>query len=216
MRSKGPVQVERGATMQIWLQIPDFGVEDMEDTIYWTGQVGNSTFPVTVPHNASVGYHHGMASIFVGGLQIARLYFDLEVGSEVNEADDITSDVTRIKSAFASYASEDRNEVLARIQGMLKILPDLDIFLDVASLRSGDDWEDRIMKAIAQRDILYLFWSLAASRSQWVEKEWRTALATRGLEFIDPVPLDAPSEAPPPPELNRLHFGEWTHAYRTR
>ncbi|MGH8593994.1 MAG: HEAT repeat domain-containing protein [Gammaproteobacteria bacterium] len=212
MRSKGPVQVERGVTMQVSLRIPDFGIEDMQDTIYWNGQVGNGTFPVTVPQDASVGYHFGMVCIFAGGLQIARLCFDLEVGSEVDEADDITSGEARIKSAFASYASEDRNEVLARIQGMLKLLPEL---LDVASLRSGDDWEDRIMKAIVKRDIFYLFWSLAASRSRWVEKEWRMALATRGLEFIDPVPLDPPSKVPPPTELARLHFGEWTQAYRT-
>jgi hypothetical protein len=70
MRSKGPVQVERGTIMQVRLQIPDFGIKDMRDIIYWTGQVGNGTFPVTVPHDASVGYHLGMACIFVGGLQI--------------------------------------------------------------------------------------------------------------------------------------------------
>ena len=99
---------------------------------------------------------------------------------------------------------------------MQKLLPDLDVFLDIVSIRSGEDWAKRLEHEIAQRDAFYLFWSAAASRSQWVEREWRAALRLKGLEAIDPVPLEPPQKAPPPGELGALHFNEWTLAYRGR
>lgn len=119
-----------------------------------------------------------------------------------------------MRRGFASYASDDRDEVMGRIQGMLKIAPALDIFVDVLSLRSGERWEVRLEQEIAARDVLYLFWSSAASRSDWVDREWRWALQKRGLEFIDPVPLQPPSIVPPPAELASLHFNDWTLALK--
>lgn len=216
VRIKGPVSVARQAVMHLALQVPDFRIENLEDTIYWTGDIGNATFPVRVPSDATEGPHLGKVSILVSGLLIAKLDFEMEVGIAQQEADDVTRHEIRPRTAFASYASEDRDEVLGRIQGMLKVLPELDIFLDVASLRSGEKWLDRLEEEIESRDVFYLFWSLAASRSPWVEKEWRTALTTKGLEHISPVPLETPEEAPPPHELASLHFGEWTLAYRSR
>lgn len=43
-------------------------------------------------------------------------------------------------------------------------------------------------------------------QSEWVAQEWRYALATKGMEFVDPVPLETPDVAPPPPELAAKHF----------
>ena len=215
IRSQGPVQVERGTTMRVVLRCLDFGVEDMVGNIYWTGKIGNCAFHLSVPLTAQQGSYIGTACVFVGSLQIARLYFDLEVGVQDEEVEDMTTGQLRMMSAFASYANEDRDEVLGRIQGMQKVLPYLDVFLDVASLRSGEDWEERIKEEIITRDTFYLFWSLAASRSSWVELEWKIALSAKGIAYIDPVPLDSPSKVPPPPELASLHFNEWTLAYRS-
>src|SRR6185295_5615012 len=86
--------------------------------------------------------------------------------------------------AFASYSSHDRDQVLARVQGMKAAVPTLDIFLDVISLRAGDDWHDRIRQEVIARDVFYLFWSKSASQSKWVDWEWRCALAERGLSTI--------------------------------
>ena len=69
---------------------------------------------------------------------------------------------------------------------------------------------------IPASDVFYLFWSAHASASKWVEREWRTALRTGGLDFIDPVPLQPPEDAPPPPELAGLHFNDWMLAFRRR
>jgi hypothetical protein len=91
---------------------------------------------------------------------------------------------------------------------MTKICRDLDVFVDVLSLRSGEDWEIQIQRQIRVRDVFFLFWSLNASRSVEVDREWRIALQMRGIEYIDPVPLSDPRVSPPPKELASLHFND--------
>ena len=45
-------------------------------------------------------------------------------------------------------------------------------------------------------------------KSVWVEREWRLALEAKGHDFIDPVPLEAPTFAPAPDELAIMHFND--------
>lgn len=213
IETKGPVRVARGAILTVNLRIPDFIVKQAEDTILWVGQIGNARFRIGVPENAGLGRHEGTITVSLDGIQIAVLRFDLEVGLEESRVGQLQARERRVRSAFASYASEDRDRVAARLQGMRKALPELDLFWDVVSLRSGEFWRKRLKDEIARRDIFYLFWSIAASRSKWVKTEWNTALEIRGIEFIDPVPLDPPDLAPPPKKLAQLHFNAWELAY---
>jgi hypothetical protein len=83
----------------------------------------------------------------------------------------------------------------------------VDVFVDVLTLRESSRWESELMEEVPTKDLFCLFWSAAASRSQWVEKEWKCALATRGLDYIHPVPLADPRIVPPPTELSGKHFG---------
>jgi len=99
-----------------------------------------------------------------------------------------------------------RGEVLRRVQGIKAT--GIDVFLDVASIRAGDNWKEELLNGIRAADIFYLFWSVAASKSHWVEKEWRFALQERGLDYIHPVPLVDPIVAPPPAELASRHFND--------
>ncbi len=91
--------------------------------------------------------------------------------------------------------------------------PDLDVFVDLLSLRRGERWQDRLEAEIERRDVFYLFWSRAASTSEWVDREWRMALAMRGVDYVDPIPLVSPKEVPPPRELAELHFDDWMLAF---
>jgi len=213
-KTKGSAAIERGKVLAVRVSIADFGFED-EDAMRWTGKAGNCTFGVDVPAHATPGRHVGVARFAVDGVPVSRLHFELEVGEADAARGDRSLSERRPASAFASYASEDRDEVLARIQGMQKLLPDLDVFLDIASLRAGENWSERLEREIAERDAFFLFWSGRAARSEWVEREWRMALRLKGLEAIDPVPLEPPAKAPPPRELGALHFNEWTLAYRS-
>jgi hypothetical protein len=211
--TRGPVQIPDEVLLTIQVSIPAFDVI-AEDTIGWFGKIGHASFVVAVPADAPRGPVAGSLLVYAGALRISRLDFLLEVGAKTVRIRRARTIERRVRRGFASYASTDRDEVMGRIQGMLKIAPELDIFVDVLSLRSGERWETRLEQEIAARDVLYLFWSSAASRSEMVDREWRCALEKRGLAFIDPVPLQPPSIAPPPTELSSLHFSDWTLAFK--
>ena len=216
IQSKGPIQVARGTVLSVLLKIDGMSVNDPQDTIYWKGEIGNARFPVMVPDDAKEGSRAGLATIYLDGVQIAKIHFSLMVGQEASAENDVPFQVNHHRKAFASYASQDRNDVLTSIQGMQKADPGLDVFYDEANLRSGASWEQELKRAIPDSDVFYLFWSASAKASRWVDMEWRWALERRGIEFIDPVPLVSPEEVPPPEELGGKHFKDWVLAYRRR
>ena len=156
---------------------------------------------VDVPAGAAQKAYIGSASIRLNDCEIARMSFVVRVGPAKGAVEEIPSKTTAHRKAFASYASEDREAVLGRVQGMEAAWKGLDVFVDVMSLRSGQNWEPELVKHIADADVFYLFWCHHAKASEWVSKEWHLALQARGLDFIDPVPLESPTEAPPPQEL---------------
>jgi hypothetical protein len=211
--SKGPVSVAQGTVLTVKLSIPGLLVEEGEDTVTWDHDIGHADFCVMVPNDAADGPRSGKASICVNGMQIVRIYFTVLVGRNDPDVAALPIREERNAKAFVSYASEDRNDVMGRVQGILKAVPQMEVFLDVVSLRSGDDWERELFQVIPASDVFYLFWSENALNSAWVEKEWRCALSSRGVEFIDPVPLQPPELAPPPPELASKHFNDWVLAY---
>ena len=182
----------------------------------WDNQIGVADFRVHVPQTAAHGTKNGTATINANGIQISRIYFTIQVGNQIKGTAKLDIEYRKNRKAFASYASADRDYVLSCIQGMQKIAPQLEIFLDVASLRSGQYWKDELWNVIPSNDVFFLFWSVNAAKSRWVKKEWKCALKTRGLDFIDPVPLDDPEVVPPPFELSSKHFGDWILAYRNR
>lgn len=215
IKSKGPISVPLGTLLSLHLEISNFIITNPRDTIEWNGEITNATFGVDVPPDAAAGPHLGTVRVYANGVRLLRLHFSLIVGPEELPAGEYPVRESHAKTAFASYANEDRNDVLGRVQGMLKIFPNYDIFLDVVSLRSGENWENRLEREIASREVFHLFWSEAASRSDWVEREWKIALDTVGIDAIDPVPLQSPEQVPPPRELaEHIHFNDWILAFR--
>ncbi|MDC0934876.1 Hsp70 family protein [Pirellulales bacterium] len=216
VQSKGPVKVTRGTVLSVQLRIDGLVVPDPQDTILWQGEIGNARFQVKVPQDASPGECAGMAGIYADGMRIAKLYFGILVTEQTGGTASIPVKHDRHQRAFASYASEDRDQVLGRLQGMHKRSPSLEIFLDVLALRSGQNWEQELYHEISRSDVFYLFWSEYARDSEWVDREWHCALDRRGIDFIDPVPLVDPQVVPPPSELASKHFSDWVLAFLTR
>ena len=91
------------------------------------------------------------------------------------------------------------------IEGLFK---GLKVYVDADALRSGTYWEGGLHSRIDSADVFYLFWSRRAIASDWVRREWRWALKSKGLDFIDPVPLESPEDAPPPDELAAKYFND--------
>jgi len=210
-RTKGPFRVSHETILSVRLRIPGAVIEEPEDTMVWEGESTCVSFVITLPDLGREAKCYGSAHVYANGVQVVKIPFLL---SALGAEGMIEASAARYRTAFASYASEDRDTVLGRIQGIHKVAPDLDVFLDVLSLRSGQKWEKELWRVIPARDIFYLFWSTHARKSKWVEKEWRCALRKRGIEFIDPIPLESPEKAPPPAELSSLHFNDWMLAFR--
>jgi hypothetical protein len=204
--SRAGVRVPSAAELTLVLRLDDFDVEETQDTFYWCGDVVNSSFIVRVPRGLRPGIRPGRINVLHGGLLLTRLLFEVAVGSDAAESAALAVDRQPVRAAFASYASADREEVLRRVQGMSAA--GIDVFVDVLSLRSGEDWETLLLDNIRRRDVFYLFWSDAARQSPWVEREWRFALRERGLDYIHPIPLADPREVPPPAELASRHFND--------
>jgi len=206
VNSEGPYPLERGSRLSVRLEIAGLNCVDNYKWITWTGEIGKTTFIVEVPANATKGTHIGSASIRLSDCEIAKMSLLVRVGRTESTVGRIPSTTTAHRKAFASYASQDRAAVLSRVQGMQAAYEGLDVFVDVMNLRSGQSWEPELVKRIEEADVFYLFWCHHAKASKWVSKEWHFALQAKGLEFIDPVPLETADKAPPPQELAAKHF----------
>jgi hypothetical protein len=215
--TKSGVIVSRGTLLSIVLYLPSLQIRDPTETILWSGEPVNASFIAEAPPDVLPGNHAGSAIVSVLGIPIAKVAFLLSIKAASKRdgkvAKPLPAVTNRPRSAFASYCSRDRADVLSRVQGMVKVCPDLNIFLDVISLRSGQDWDKQLRQQIPKRDVFFLFWSINASNSKEVDKEWRLALEMRGLKYIDPIPLVDPRLAPPPKELASLHFNDFYLAY---
>lgn len=151
--------------------------------------------------------------IAVQGLPVVHLRPEIIIENEQNKKLEPQEflEKTAPNSAFASYASNDRSEVLGRVRS-LQIFTGIDVYLDCLSIRPGQKWKASIENEIKKRDIFWLFWSHHAMASKWVEWEWRTALKDKSISGIQPHPLEPAEIAPPPEELSDLQFGsmyEW-------
>jgi hypothetical protein len=203
---KEGVPVALGTWLTVSVSIPGFGVYSVKDRMYWDGNIANTSFSIRVPNDSSNGYYVGHAQIAADTVPIATLHFQLAVATSLSPPAPLQSQEKAIHSIFASYASEDRTDVLQWTRGAEAV--GVNVFIDVTELRAGANWEVELFRQVPSKDLFSLFWSKPASKSRWVEMEWRCALAARGLDYIYPVALADPRSVPPPRELMAKHFND--------
>ena len=102
------------------------------------------------------------------------------------------------KGVFISY-SRVNGEVVSIAAKLLRA-GGATVFQDVVDIEYGSDWQEALARAIRQCERVLVFWSLAASTSEWVEREWRMAL--KAGKRIVPMLLD---KTPLPAELSRFN-----------
>lgn len=100
---------------------------------------------------------------------------------------------------FLSYAHEDRGRVDA-VKTLLE-LGGAQVFIDWRSIRPGTAWGSALAHALAECDVLCVFWSAATLRSTWVRDEY-TAF-TRMFPDRPCVPLCADETPLPAPLAKR-------------
>ncbi len=205
--SKSGFSVRRETSVTARLESDDVEIRDPLETQVWNGESLHFDFRFFVPETYSRSQVAFTCYIECNGIPFTRLNFITTV-SRKPEPDTLPAKVTRsdFRKAFISYSRKDEQRMLARVLGIQDLVPEMKFWLDQQSMDAGDLWREEIRKAINISDILLLFWSVPASQSAEVEKEWRYGLEQRGLSFISPVPLDPPAECPPPEALNSLNF----------
>lgn len=210
----GPVQEKRSGfqrvqdntRVKIVLTCPDMPIEDNIQEQVWVGGYLQFDFAICPPANLRKRQILLTAAVYFNDVPATRLMLTVKALASYEEEIELAR--KDIVTAFVSYASQDRTRVGALIQGMRKARPDMDIFFDVATLRSGENWENTLYQEILRRDILFLCWSRNALASDWVNREWRFALENKGLDCIEPIPLEQPDICPPPKELWSKHFND--------
>ncbi len=205
-KKTGLYLVKDNTRVKVVLTSPE--VEILDDTAeeVWNGGYLSFDFALDIPQDTPKKQILLKAMIYFDDIPTTRLMMTLRLQTQHEQRMEVLrSDVL---SAFVSYASQDRSRVGGLIQGMKKARPDMDIFFDINSLRSGDNWEETLRREVERRDILFLCWSKHASASPWVEMEWRCAMQSKGIESIEPIPIDPPDQCPPPQELQSKHFND--------
>ncbi len=179
----------------------------------WDGEWLRFPFDFRVPPDTEEVWIR--VSIRIAGLEVAHVKASCHVVAENPLAQavargDLTAHITApYRDVFISYSHDDQTVALARARMIEEALGDR-VFIDVKSLRAGDDWQYRLGQAIQQADIFHLLWSENAAQSKWCRYEWDFALnhkcaANRCVGVIRPVYWQEPMP-PPPAELGHLHF----------
>ena len=113
------------------------------------------------------------------------------------------------RKIFPSYSHKDlaivhQAEVYGRALG--------DVYLrDRLALRSGEQWDERLLELIDEADVFQLFWSHNSMNSPYVRREWEHAIGLGRPSFVRPTYWEVPmprSSRPqlPPNDLDKLHF----------
>lgn len=212
--SSGIFEASPQQNFQIRLFSQDFAMEEKLLDLTWNGKYASTQTDILLPKDYTGEQVRLVARVSSGIRVLTDLILILQV--QAAQPQEVVAEKRPIRTAFASYASLDRDKVLDRIQGLLLGLKDLDVFLDKKDLIPGESWEKRLYREIDARDIFYLFWSNNARKSEWVQKELAYAIEKKGSWFIHPVALEAPEICPPPEQLRDRHFDDWTRHYRSR
>lgn len=209
------LELERGARVALHLEIKGFNIEEPVQTLIWRGYTCSAQFFVTAPAGVGSRAFLGRIRASIEGVPIGNIGFKIVVSEDgkgrPHNCVSISNAVLRFRKAFASYAAADRQEVLKRIQGLSAV--GVEVFQDVLHLDPGARWEKELYRAIDESELFLLFWSTAASRSEWVLKEVRYALSRKcdneeAPPDIVPVIIEGPPPVSPPPELAHLHFDD--------
>ena len=185
-------------------------VVTFERSFVWHGDPSNIDVLVQCPLNYQGDELFETVNILVEGLKVGEAVIDITFGAGKTESSKAA--FRPVNSAFASYSHFDTAEVIARLQVVEKLVPGIRLFWDVEALHSGDKWQERLAEEVLNKDVFYLFWSRNAAQSDWVTWEWHCAYDKKGIDYIDPLPLD---QTKPPSELESLQFADrWVRHLR--
>lgn len=215
-----------GTKITVLLESEELEFEPEMLTKRWHGDWTKYEFEFRAPANLIGETAYIRASIMVMGFEIAKIKFTIEITEpQMNamvmsrtadplpdnpfaRAKLLSTTTTGYDKIFISYSRKDK--LIAQAFKLMQEAAGNDVFFDVDDIRTGEDWQAAIARAIDEADYLQLFWSENSAESEWCQYEWDYALNYKCQddncrEFIRPVWWLAPM--PDPPEfLQHLNF----------
>lgn len=209
------LDVAHGTKLQAELKFPGLEVDEPVQYLMWRGRTDSVQFVVSVPERKP-GSCLGKLTVYMDGVPVGKVTFKIKIEASrhadaIHDPSIVRQNAHPFQQAFISYASEDRAEVLKRVQMIDRF--QLNYFQDLLSLESGQEWEPELYRRIEECDLFLLFWSSASKGSQWVMAEVEYALSLQGTdEFaspdIVPIIIEGPPVPLPPKQLEHLHFND--------
>ncbi len=196
-------------------QVEGIEFNPRSQTVLWLEPVHRVEFRMKAHPVTAETTRRGRVSIFLGAIILADVPIRITVGETAPEATQtptlMADSAKPYRKIFASYSHKDL-EIVEQFEHFVQTLGDR-YLRDWRELRSGENWNDRLLRMIEEADVFQLFWSQHSMRSEFVRREWVHAISLthKGPGFIrptyweDPFPKDDADNLPPP-ELLQLHF----------
>jgi hypothetical protein len=206
------VPLRVGETIQVRLSSNDVAIDGGTENLVWTGDVSSTSFVVRIPQDCRIALAYFRVVLLVRDAPIGSANLSIKVTPDAKDHTTIDVPLSRYRTVFMSYSTADRSEVLRHYQ-ILRLLG-VRTFLDVMSLRAGEEWERRLYEAIDESDAFLLYWSEHSAESKWVIKEAEYALkrsAERDDHRPDILPVMIAKRPPgplPPPSLSSIHIND--------
>jgi hypothetical protein len=201
-----------GASLRIVPHLPGLRCDPTVAEIVWSEPVHEAHFRVLAPAELAGRIVRGWVRVWCGPFMIGELRVAMDVQSTVvhmKPRDLITEPIARYRKIFPSYSHRDE-AIVAQFAMAARVIGD-QYLQDVIMLRSGENWNSRLLRLIEEADVFQLFWSSNSMRSPHCRLEWENALALGRPMFVRPVYWEDPLPAAPdldlpPAALRRLHF----------
>ncbi|HLL76357.1 MAG TPA: TIR domain-containing protein [Pyrinomonadaceae bacterium] len=178
--------------------------------VLWLRDAHRAEFEMSASPNYEGQVLRGSLTIFLGRLILADIPITVRVDSTLPAPTPEhfeQSSARAYRKIFPSYSRLDA-DVVEEFERYAEAMGDK-YLRDVSTLRSGEEWDERLRELIEQAEVFQLFWSSNSMRSQFVRREWEHALSLRRPNFVRPTfweePMPRDGELPPE-DLARLHF----------
>ena len=192
------------------LDLPGFDVERPHRTFRWIDAFAMEKFQIRTGAQLDGQTTRGRLVIYHGSFLLGEVLFFIHADAQASNDNPSTgppASAAAYRKLFASYSHED-TAIVEEFERHFAAIGDV-YLRDVRMLRSGEQWNPRLLDFIRQADVFQLFWSHNAMRSPYVEQEWRFALSLGRTNFIRPTYWEQPMpKGPglPPDELGDIHF----------
>jgi hypothetical protein len=191
-----------------------FAMEPVSETFVWDGECRTVSFDIEVPADAQPRSAVLLMEAFVhdrgdapDAVQVGRLRMPLQIGDAEDDEPRQRVEAETPRTAFASYASQDRLDVLERVSSIQRSAG-LKVFMDVIDLRMGEQWNPALDEHIQASDRFLLFWSENSAKSRWVTWEREHAIKAHGEDVLELHLLRFTPIDQVPEELRKYHFND--------